>query len=107
MYSIWVNPSARSSASATYCGARQMHGTLVSRIRVVSGGGSATATPALLNPRAKAPAASAFRESRLDALILRPAAGPGRTKQIAPTPDPLGYVFISRLSSSRNRQSVP
>ena len=36
-----VNPSARSSCSATYCGARQVTGAFSNRIVVISGGGSA------------------------------------------------------------------
>ena len=38
-----VKPSARRRSSATYCGATQMLGTFVRRMRVVSGGGSAYA----------------------------------------------------------------
>src|ERR1700745_463630 len=42
-YSILVNPSARSSSPAMYCGALQMLAFLASRIVVVSGGASCAA----------------------------------------------------------------
>src|SRR2546425_7462718 len=44
-YSTSLKPSAFSRSSAMYCGDRQMLGILTSRIRFVSGGGSAPSPP--------------------------------------------------------------
>src|SRR5215475_2916033 len=52
-YVTSVKPSARNKSSATYCGAQQMLGFLISRSRVVSSGGSADAG-AVRNPNTPA-----------------------------------------------------
>ena len=71
-YSTWSKPSARSSSSATYCGARQAEGTLESRMRVVSGGGSAATARVPINPRPSPKAARPFRDCRLEASMITP-----------------------------------
>src|SRR4051794_1107901 len=54
-----VNPSALSSASAMYCGARQIGGAVISLSRVVSGGGAAPVVRGRLRTEA-APKADAL-----------------------------------------------
>lgn len=68
-YSTCVNPSSRSSVPATYIGERQMLGTLLSRMRVVSGGASTAANETAGQPSPTAAPANARKGTRLDTPI--------------------------------------
>src|SRR5215813_2753698 len=89
-----VNPSARSSSSATYCGAEQILDDLISLNEVVSSVSSAAAGGA----------ASSVAPKAIDALVKKPR----RVCLICIENRPLiNYAFSSRLSLFRKRQSVP
>ena len=62
MYWMSVKPSARNNSSARYCGATQMLRSLMSRRRVVSGGGSVAANAGALAARPTEP--TAYNSSR-------------------------------------------
>ena len=101
-YSMSVNPSDRSNSPATYCGLRHTVGTFPMRMRVVSGGGSAKAVRDGNPRRLPTPAApTAPIHLRRLRFIVPPVP---RVRAGTYAPD---HALSSRLSSLRNRQSVP
>ena len=103
-YRTSVKPSARSSSSAMYSGARQMFGIPVQRIVVISGGAS-SASDARAPRSPRPPPTRLARKSRRDWMI-RINASSVQFRTGAPPPA-LAHAFSSRLSSLRKRQSVP